>query len=330
MNIIFMEFEKYYKNLQEKIDIKLTSLIKKDYPINLYSPIKYALSQKGKRIRPILLIFSCETIGGNIKDCFDAAIAIEILHDFTLVHDDIMDDDYIRRGSKTVHAKWDKNVALLCGDGLNALAYSSLLKSNGKYIKRITSIFSEGIVKICEGQSLDKDFESIKKVDIDEYMYMIEMKTGVLMSISSEIGAILGNGSEKQIRALKNFGMNLGIAFQIQDDLLDVVSDKKTLGKTPGSDIVNGKKTYPFILLNNKVNDKERGYINDLMLKGKISECDLDIIKTLLNKYELIDYIKNEVNKRIKRANNYLKNLGINCDSKNLIKLAELIRKREY
>jgi len=325
-----MEFEKYYKNLQGKIDNKLTSLIKKDYPINLYSPIKYALSQRGKRIRPILLIFSCEALGGNIKDCFDAAIAIEILHDFTLVHDDIMDDDYIRRGSKTVHAKWDKNVALLCGDGIIALAYSSLLKSNGKYIKRITSIFSEGIVKICEGQSLDKDFESMKKVDIDEYMYMIEMKTGVLMSISSEIGAILGNGSGKQIRALKNFGMNLGIAFQIQDDLLDVVSDKKTLGKTPGSDIVNGKKTFPIILLNNKVNNKERGYLNDLMIKGEISKNDLDIIKILLNKYELIGYIKNEVNKRIKRAKDYLKNLGVNCNSENLIKLAELIKEREY
>lgn len=325
-----MEFERYYKNLQEKIDNKLTSLIKKDYPNNLYSPIRYALSQKGKRVRPILLTFSCEALGGSIKNCFDAAIAIEILHDFTLVHDDIMDDDYIRRGSKTVHAKWDKNVALLCGDGLIALAYSSLLKSNGKFIKRITSIFSEGIVKICEGQSLDKDFENIKKVDIDEYMYMIEMKTGVLMSISSEIGAILGNGSEKQINTLKNFGMNLGIAFQIQDDLLDVISDKKTLGKTPGSDIVNGKKTFPFILLNNKVNDSERAYLKNLMIKGGINKDDLNIIKILLNKYELIDYIKNEVNKRIKRAKDCLKNLGVNCNSKNLIELAELIREREY
>lgn len=323
-----MDFGNYYRSLQKKIDDKLISLVREKYPHNLYNPIKYALSQKGKRIRPILLIFSCEAIGGSLRDCFNAAIAIEVLHDFTLVHDDIMDDDNFRRGSKTIHAKWDKNVALLCGDGLNALAYSSLLKSNEKHIKRITSIFSDGIVKVCEGQSLDKDFEVIEDVSMKEYIYMIKMKTGILMSISSEIGAILGGGSEKQISALRLFGMNIGIAFQIQDDLLDIISNRKTLGKQPGSDLVKGKKTYPLILLNQMVDNKEKYYLKKMVKKIKIEKEDIFFIKELLNKYEIISYIKEEVNKRIKKSTGYLKNLGNNTE--NLFRLAEMIENREY
>jgi len=323
-----MDFGNYYKSLQKKINDKLVSLVREKYPPNLYNPIKYALSQKGKRIRPILLIFSCEAIGGSLKDCFDAAIAIEVLHDFTLVHDDIMDDDNFRRGNKTIHAKWDKNVALLCGDGLNALAYNSLLKSNEKHIKRITSIFSDGIVKVCEGQSLDKDFEVIEDVGMKEYIYMIKMKTGILMSISSEIGAILGGGSEKQISAFRLFGMNIGIAFQIQDDLLDIISNRKTLGKQPGSDLVKGKKTYPLILLNQKADNKEKYYLKKLVKKIKIEKEDIFFIKELLNKYEIISYIKKEVNKRIKKSTGYLKNLGNNTE--NLFRLAEMIENRRY
>ncbi|NVM00827.1 MAG: polyprenyl synthetase family protein [Candidatus Helarchaeota archaeon] len=323
-----MEFGDYYRSLQKKIDDKLISLVREKYPPNLYNPMKYALSQIGKRIRPILLIFSCEALGGSLRDCFDAAVAIEILHNFTLVHDDIMDDDQIRRGSKTIHAKWDKNVALLCGDGLIALAYSSLLKSNEKCIKRITSIFSNGIVNVCEGQSLDKDFEVMKDVGMDEYIYMIKMKTGVLMSISSEIGAILGGGSEKQISALRLYGMNVGIAFQIQDDLLDIISDQKTLGKQPGSDLVQGKKTYPFILLNQKADKKEKDYLKKMAKKVEIKKDDIFFIKEILNKYGIIDYTKKEVNKRIKKAASYLKNIGNNTE--NLLRLTEMIEERKY
>ena len=323
-----MEFGNYYKSLQKKVDDKLVSLVREKYPPNLYNPIKYALFQKGKRIRPIFLIFSCEALGGSLRDCFDAAIAIEVLHNFTLVHDDIMDDDRIRRGSKTIHAKWDKNVAILCGDGLIALAYSSLLKSNKKHIKRITSIFSDGIVKVCEGQSLDKDFEVVENVSMKEYIHMIKMKTGVLMSISSEIGAILGGGSEKQISDLMLYGMNIGIAFQIQDDLLDIISDRKTLGKQPGSDLVQGKKTYPLILLNQKTDNKEKYYLKKIVKKIKIEKDDIFFIKKLLNKYEIISYVKKEVNKRIKKSTGYLKNLGNNTE--NLFRLAEIIEERKY
>ena len=323
-----MKFENYYKILQNKIDKQLVSLMRKNYPPNLYEPIKYALSMKGKRIRPILLIFSCEALGGSLKDCFDAAKAIEILHDFTLVHDDIMDNDQIRRGNKTVHAKWDKNVALLCGDGLIALAYSSLIKSDKKHIKRITSIFSEGIVKICEGQSLDKDFEAVKNVNMNEYIYMIKKKTGVLMSMSTEIGSILGNGSEEDIAAFRNYGMNLGIAFQIQDDLLDIIADKKILGKQPGSDIAQGKKTYPFILLNRELNKLEKKSLMKIMKNVKIESSDIVFVKDILKKYGIIDYTKNEVKKRIKRATGYLKRFGDKAE--NLFKLAKMIEERKY
>ncbi len=323
-----MNFENHYRNLQKKIDNRLISLIKKKYPPNLYEPMKYALSMKGKRIRPVLLIFSCEVLGGSLKDCIDAAIAIEILHDFTLVHDDIMDNDQIRRGNKTVHAKWDKNVGLLCGDGLIALAYSSLIKSDNKHIKRITSIFSGGIVEICEGQSLDKDFESAKNVSMSEYIYMIRKKTGVLMSMSTEIGAILGGGSEKEIAAFRNYGMNLGIAFQIQDDLLDIISDKKILGKQPGSDLSQGKKTYPLILLEQKVNNTEKKKLIKIMKKIKIEKDDMAFTINILNKYGIIDYTKVEIKKRIRRATGYLKDFDNRAE--NLFKLSEMIAERKY
>ena len=325
-----MKFENYYNKLKNRIDRRLNSFTRRKYPANLYEPIKYALLQKGKRIRPILLTFSAESLGGSIRECFDAALAIEILHDFTLVHDDIMDNDQIRRGNKTVHAKWDKNVALLCGDGLISIAYSSLLKSPEKYIKRIASIFSEGILKICEGQSLDKDFEGIADVSVNEYLIMIEKKTGVLMSMSSEIGAILGGGTEKEIKALRLYGMNIGVAFQIQDDLLDIISNQKTLGKKPGSDIAQGKKTYPIIILKSRVNNKEKNAVMKIMRKEKIDRNDILYIKEILNKYEIVEHCKEEIDKKIKRADSCLVELGSKADVEYLFRLAEMIRYRKY
>lgn len=325
-----MDFKCSYSKIQRMIDSKLSKFVKDSYPSTLYDPIKYALSQKGKRIRPILLIFSCNAVGGSLKDCSDAALAIEILHNFTLVHDDIMDNDIYRRGKKTVHAKWDENVALLCGDGLIALAYSSLLKSDERYIKRITSIFSNGIVKVCEGQSLDKDFEDKRDVSLDEYVFMIEEKTGVLMSISAEIGGILGGGTEKQIKILKNYGMEIGTAFQIQDDLLDIISNKKILGKRIGSDLTQGKKTYPILLLNNKVSKKEKIMFMDVMSGKDIEKSDLKFVKELLNKYDIISFIKNEVHRRIIIAKNSLNSLGDATHINNLVHLADMIEGREY
>lgn len=325
-----MEFVGSYLNLQKRIDRRLGSLFRKAYPATLYDPIRYTISQKGKRVRPILLIFSCEAIGGSIKECFDAALAVEILHNFTLVHDDIMDNDLYRRGVKTVHAKWDESVALLCGDGLIALAYRSLLRSNEKYIKRITSIFSEGIVKVCEGQSLDKDFEEMKEVGMDEYIFMIEEKTGVLMSISAEIGCILGGGTEEEIRSMRLYGMQLGVAFQIQDDLLDIISHKKVLGKQIGSDLVQGKKTYPILLLNMRAGKKEKNNFMDIMKRKKIRKSDIEYIKELLDKYEIIFYIRGEVHRRINLAKRYVSALSDVSCGENLIELADMIDSREY
>ncbi|MCH8286925.1 polyprenyl synthetase family protein [candidate division KSB1 bacterium] len=244
--------KKYYSEISSLIDSDLAKAVSIEFPPNLYNPMKYVLSSKGKRFRPVLLIMACETVGGSFQDAYNASLAIEILHNFTLVHDDIMDDDQLRRGRKTVHKKWNNSIAILTGDGLIALAYRYLLRSKTERIRDIIKKFSEAIIKICEGQSLDKDMESASEVNIDDYLDMIKRKTGVLISISAELGGILGNASETEIEALKNFGFEIGIAFQIQDDLLDIISDEVVIGKDLGSDLALGKKTYPIIKLIDK------------------------------------------------------------------------------
>jgi len=182
-------------------------------------------------------MLSCEAVGGKSTDAISAGAAIEILHNFTLVHDDIMDHAPSRRGRPTVHKKWDESTAILVGDVLLALAYRELLSTPTPDIQKISQIFTEAVVTVCEGQALDKEFESRTRVYVNEYIMMIEKKTGKLFSASTEIGATIGGGTKTQVQALSNYGAHLGRAFQIQDDLLDVIGDEGTFGKAIGGDL---------------------------------------------------------------------------------------------
>jgi geranylgeranyl pyrophosphate synthase len=239
-----MDFNKRIKKLRIKIDNSLKNLFKNCNPENLYQPMYYLLNSGGKRIRPLLLIFSCQAVGGKIYDCLDAAIAVELLHTFTLVHDDIMDHDCIRRGRPTVHIKWDEPTAILAGDGLVTLAFQSLIKTKHPELINVLQIFTRGLLSLCEGQILDKEFESRQTVSLESYIDMIEKKTARLIRVSCEIGAILGNGTPEERVAISQFANTLGQAFQIQDDLLDLMGDESIFGKPLGSDIIEKKKTY--------------------------------------------------------------------------------------
>ncbi len=223
------EFNKLYEDLLDIINRNIESSIKKNEPVNLYSPMKYMVNLRGKRLRPILLMLSCDALGGDYRNCISAACAVEIIHNFTLVHDDIMDEDDKRRGEPTVYKKWNRNVAILTGDGLIALAYKFLSDVPAEKIKEIIKIFSDGIIKICEGQSMDNDFEKMDYVSEKDYLKMVSLKTGVLLSVCAEIGAILANANPDEVTVLKKFGMELGIAFQIQDDLFDIYSSEEVL-----------------------------------------------------------------------------------------------------
>jgi len=224
----------------KKIEFPLT-------PSELYEPIKYILRIGGKRIRPALTLLSCSLFSENISPAINPALALEIFHNFTLVHDDIMDNAFMRRNQQTIHKKWNNNIAILSGDTMCIKAYEYINKCDKHFLKQVVEEFNKVAIKVCEGQQYDMNFEIQKNVTEEEYLKMIELKTSVLFAACLKIGAITGGAADKDAGFLYNFGLNLGMAFQLQDDFLDVFSDENTLGKEIGKDIISNKKTYLLI-----------------------------------------------------------------------------------
>jgi geranylgeranyl diphosphate synthase type II len=198
----------------------------------------------GKRIRSTLVMLACEAVGGRPRAALDAGAAVEIMHNFTLVHDDVMDHAATRRGKPTVHERWDLNTALLVGDVLLGIAYRTLLRTRTRNMETVATLFTSGVVEVCEGQALDLEFEKRLDVTVAEYFRMIEKKTGRLITLAAELGAVIGGARPRQRAALRRFGHHLGRAFQMQDDLLDVIAEEDELGKAIGGDIAEGKRTF--------------------------------------------------------------------------------------
>ncbi|MEZ4796785.1 MAG: polyprenyl synthetase family protein [Flavobacteriaceae bacterium] len=216
-------------------------------PISLYQPIQYILQLGGKRLRPVLTLMTTEVFNENFEKALDAALAIEVFHNFSLIHDDIMDDAPLRRGKQTVHEKWDVNTGILSGDAMLILAYQLFENYEGQTFKDLAKLFSKTALEVCEGQQYDIDFENRNDVTIPEYLKMIEYKTAVLVGAAMKMGAIIANASIEDQNKIYNFGKNLGIAFQLQDDYLDAYGNPETFGKQVGGDIIENKKTYLFL-----------------------------------------------------------------------------------
>ncbi len=267
-----MDYFQRYQDYCRLVDKHLSGFIKATVPKTLYDPAKYILAAGGKRIRPVLVLCACEAVGGKRDQALHAATGLEILHNFTLVHDDIMDNAASRRGRATVHTKWDSNVAILAGDVLLGLAYRALLESQTTCIQELSRIFTEGVIEVCEGQAYDKDFETRKKVSLDDYLLMIRKKTGTMVSVAMEVGAILGNGTTEKRAALKSYGALVGEAFQIQDDLLDVVANEKEFGKTIGGDIVEGKKTFLLLRALARARGDDKRLLKKIVAEGGTSK----------------------------------------------------------
>lgn len=217
-------------------------------PLTLYEPIEYAMHQGGKRIRPLLCLIGCELCGKDANEATSAALAVEMLHNFTLLHDDIMDRSPLRRGQPTVYQKYDTNKAILSGDALFALSFERLLECGKENAAELVAILSRGAVEVCEGQAFDMDFEQRTDVSLSEYIEMIRLKTGVLLSTALKLGAVCAGARGEILQRLDTFGHNIGIAFQIQDDLFDCWSDLAVFGKVCGTDIADKKKTYPYLI----------------------------------------------------------------------------------
>ena len=216
-------------------------------PRNLYNPINYILADGGKRMRPTLTLMAAEIFDADYKKALPAALAVEVFHNFSLVHDDIMDDAPLRRGKETVHEKWDINTGILSGDAMLILAYQYFEQYEPHVFRDLAKLFSKTALEVCEGQQYDVDFETRTDVTIAEYLTMIEYKTAVLVAAAMKMGAILAETSEKNADLIYDFGLNLGIAFQLQDDYLDAFGDPETFGKQVGGDIIENKKTYLYL-----------------------------------------------------------------------------------
>ena len=271
-------------------------------PKNLYQPIEYILQLGGKRIRPVLTLIAADIFSGDYKKALPAALAVEVFHNFTLVHDDIMDDAPLRRGHETVHEKWDINTGILSGDAMLILAYQYFENYEPVVFQKLAQLFSKTALEVCDGQQLDVDFETRNDVTIDEYIKMITLKTSVLVAAALKMGAIVAKADEKEAQHLYNYGLNLGIAFQLQDDYLDTYGDPETFGKQVGGDIIENKKTYLYLKALEVANNADRENLMALYnekqknITEKISTVSAIFSKNNIPNYthELIEYYTNK------------------------------------
>lgn len=240
-----MEILKKYNSVLQEY---LAEAVSHKKPQQLYDPIKYILSLGGKRIRPALTLMVCDFFGTDFKKAMSAALAVELFHNFSLIHDDIMDNAPLRRGKKTVHEKWDVNTAILSGDAMLILAYRFFENYEPQMFQELAKLFSETALQVCEGQQHDMDFETRDDVTLEEYIEMIDHKTAVLLGAAMKMGAIVAEVSENDKESIYQFGRNLGIAFQLQDDYLDVFGNPETFGKQVGGDIISNKKTFLYLM----------------------------------------------------------------------------------
>jgi geranylgeranyl diphosphate synthase type II len=242
--ILYMQSIGYYQEVISNY-FATTSIVKE--PANLYDPISYILSLGGKRMRPVLTLMTAEIFDTDCREALQAAVAVEIFHNFSLVHDDIMDDAPLRRGNQTVHEKWNLNTGILSGDAMLIMAYRHFEAYEPVTFQSLAKLFSKTALEVCEGQQWDVDFEDRTDVTIPQYLKMIEYKTAVLVGAAMQMGAIVANTSKVNCDLIYNFGLNLGIAFQLQDDYLDAYGNPETFGKQVGGDIIENKKTYLFL-----------------------------------------------------------------------------------
>ncbi len=258
-------FAQHYNRLRLRVDSYLAPLVVPGVPQSLRDACGYVLTTGGKRLRAVLVMLASEAAGGTARQALPAAAAVEIMHNFTLVHDDVMDHAPSRRGVPTVHVKWDLNTAILAGDTLLAVAYKELLRTRHDDIRMLVRLFTRGVYDVCEGQAMDLAYEKRDDVGVEEYFDMIARKTGRLITTSAEMGARIGGGSPRTVRALKTFGAHLGRAFQLQDDLLDVVGDERRFGKTIGGDIIEGKRTFLLLTALERAHGTDRKLVERVM-----------------------------------------------------------------
>lgn len=299
--------------LSKYIENSLVNLNLRHEPKELYEPIEYMISIGGKRIRPLLCLTTYNLFSDRIDtSILNPAIAIEIFHGFTLVHDDIMDKADLRRGQLTVYQKWDSNVAILSGDVMSIKAYELLAQCPKEVLPWVLELFSRTAVQVCEGQQYDMNFETIPVITMDEYLKMIGLKTGVLIACSAKMGALIAGASEKMAQALYDWAYTLGIAFQIQDDLFDTFGQTNVFGKKIGGDILNNKKTWLLVESLKRANTEQREEIQRILaMPMEKGEEKIDAMKQMYNTLEIKEAAEVAINELYGQALDKLKDLNL-------------------
>ena len=286
------QFNEKLADFRKLIDAHIEESYRGADPVSLYEPIDYIFSAGGKRLRPILTMLACESIGGDPVHAAGCGAALEILHNFTLVHDDIMDRSPLRRGRETVHVKWDEASAILSGDVMMGIAYRLLINEVKESPRgmEILSRFTQGLIDVCEGQAHDLEFQQKPIVSMEEYLSMIEMKTARLIELSSVIGGLFANANQMQVTALNTYSYHLGIAFQVQDDVLDLIGDNKEFGKLTGQDLIEGKKSYFIVRANEIIKDgPDAEFIQTYINKKGISKEKIPLAIDIFKRHNIIE-----------------------------------------
>ena len=325
-----MDFNKKLESYRREINGSLEEIFTKQEPAILYEPMRYAVNIGGKRVRPILCGIFYRMLKGKKKKVLYPALAIELLHNFTLVHDDIMDDDDLRRNQQTVHVKWDLSTGVLSGDGIVSLAYRVLIKEKYKNSDKIIKVFTDGLLEVCEGQAYDKEFETRENVTEKEYIRMINNKTAALLAVPAQIGALCAEAQDEIVSLAEAYGRALGLAFQIQDDLLDIAGDEALFGKTYGSDVSEGKKTYLYILAKKLMSEKDQKVFNSIAGHEDATKAELFKVKKLYEKYGIITKAEEEAAKYIKKAAKIINSFPKGYDVTELKEFTEWMLKRKY
>ena len=288
-------------------------------PSNLYDPVSYILTLKGKRLRPILTLMATDIFSNSYKSGLDAALAVEVFHNFSLVHDDIMDSAELRRGNKTVHKKWNVSTGILSGDVMLIQAYQLFENYEGEVFVDLAKLFSKTAIEVCEGQQYDVDFETRDNVKTSDYLKMITYKTAVLLGASMKMGAIIARASKEDQDKIYDFGKYLGIAFQLQDDYLDAFGDEIKFGKKIGGDILENKKTYLYLKAIEFLSEDKKNQLLGLYTNNNSSEEKIKTTKALFEESRSVNYTVKEIKKYTNSAFEILESLNISAEKKKLL-----------
>lgn len=316
------------EELRERVDEALPALAVDAEPAELYDPVRYVLASQGKRIRPILLLLTAEAFGTAAATALPASLAVEVFHNFTLVHDDIMDNADARRGQPTVHVEWDEGTAILTGDLLFAMSYDLLAQVEGADLREMMQVYHTMVERLCRGQALDKAFEARSDVTVDEYLQMIDCKTSALLQAAFELGGIIGGATEAQRQHLQQLGRHVGRAFQIQDDLLDLTANTDRWGKAVGGDLVEGKKTFIVLRALERASGAEYEWFARIVNNGGLPSADIPEARDRMERLGIFDEARAAVDEHSESAKDELQALPAGSARQTLLWLINKMQAR--